>query len=75
MAVRAAIFRKKSDPLLKENIDYKNVNLLRKYISERGKIVPSRISGTSAKNQRLLTQAIKRARHLGLIPFIQNNLG
>ncbi len=75
MAVRAAIYRKKSDPLKNKAIDYKDVKLLSRYISERGKIVPSRISGISAKNQRALALAIKRARHLGLMPFVRNNLG
>ncbi len=51
-------------------IDYKDVRLLQGYISERGKIVPSRITAVSAKKQRELSQAIKRARHLGLLPYI-----
>ena len=75
MAVRAAIFRRKSDPLKNEDIDYKDIKLLSRYITERGKIVPSRISGVSQKNQRALATAIKRARHLGLLPFVRNNLG
>jgi len=50
-------------------IDYKDLNLLKSYISESGKIVPSRITGTSAKYQRQLTQAIKRARCLALLPY------
>ena len=49
-------------------IDYKDVKLLQRYISERGKIVPSRITAVSAKKQRVLAQAIKRARFLGLLP-------
>lgn len=52
-----------------EGIDYKEVNVLRKYVSERGKILPKRISGTCAKHQRQLTTAIKRARHVALLPF------
>jgi small subunit ribosomal protein S18 len=48
-------------------LDYKNVNLLQKYINERGKIVPRRISGISAKEQRLLCSAIKQARYLALL--------
>lgn len=75
MAVRAAIFRKKINPLKGKEIDYKDVKNLMHYISERGKIMPSRISGVSQKDQRKLTQAIKRARHLGLAPFVRNNLG
>ena len=51
-------------------IDYKDVRLLQGYISERGKIVPSRITAVSAKKQRELAQAIKRARQIGLLPFI-----
>lgn len=50
-------------------IDYKDVAKLRRYISERGKILPRRISGTCAKHQRQLTEAIKRARHIALLPF------
>ncbi|KOA20293.1 30S ribosomal protein S18 [Clostridium homopropionicum DSM 5847] len=50
-------------------IDYKDVNKLRKYVTERGKILPRRISGSCAKHQRVLTIAIKRARNLALLPF------
>ena len=53
-------------------IDYKDANLLRKYISERGKILPRRITGTCAKHQRALTVAIKRARHVALMPYVQD---
>ena len=56
-------------------IDYKDVKQLSRFITERGKIVPSRISGVSQKDQRALATAIKRARHLGLMPFVRNNLG
>ncbi|USS84643.1 30S ribosomal protein S18 [Fructilactobacillus ixorae] len=51
-------------------IDYKDVDLLKRFISERGKILPRRVTGTSAKNQRKLTIAIKRARIMGLLPFV-----
>ena len=51
-------------------IDYKDVDLLRKFITERGKILPRRISGLTAKQQRDLTIAIKRARIIALLPFI-----
>lgn len=51
-------------------IDYKDVRLLQGFISERGKIVPSRITAVSAKKQRELSRAIKRARHIGLLPYI-----
>jgi len=53
-------------------IDYKDVKLLQRFISERGKIVPSRITAVSAKKQRELAQAIKRARFLGLLPYVLN---
>ena len=52
-----------------ENIDYKDVARLRKFTSERAKILPRRITGTCAKHQRELTEAIKRARHVALLPF------
>ncbi len=51
-------------------IDYKDVKLLQRFVSERGKIVPSRITAVSAKRQRELAKAIKRARNLALLPFI-----
>lgn len=51
------------------DVDYKDVHLLRKFITENGKIVPSRITGTKARYQRLLARAIKRARFLALIPY------
>jgi small subunit ribosomal protein S18 len=50
-------------------IDYKDINKLKKYITERGKILPRRISGNCAKHQRQLTVAIKRARNVALLPF------
>ena len=50
-------------------IDYKDLNLLKAYVSETGKIVPSRITGTKAKYQRQLSDAIKRARYLALLPY------
>ena len=55
----------------KENneIDYKDVNKLKRYVSERGKILPRRITGNCAKHQRALTVAIKRARHIALMPY------
>jgi small subunit ribosomal protein S18 len=52
-----------------DSIDYKEVGRLRKYITERGKILPRRISGNCAKHQRQLTVAIKRARNVALLPF------
>ena len=64
--------RKKSCPFSGENgveIDYKDTKLLQKYISERGKIAPSRITSVSMKKQRELAAAIKRARFLALLPY------
>ena len=52
-----------------ESIDYKDINKLRKYVTERGKILPRRISGTCAKHQRELTASIKRSRNIALLPF------
>lgn len=52
-----------------ESIDYKDVMKIKKYISERGKILPRRISGNCAKHQRQLTTAIKRARYIALLPY------
>ena len=51
-------------------IDYKDINKLKRYISERGKILPRRITGNCAKHQRALTVAIKRARHLAMMPYV-----
>ncbi len=65
-------FRRKPTRFTKESadqIDYKDVNMLRDYVTETGKIVPSRITGASAKCQRQLATAIKRARYLSLIPY------
>ena len=52
-----------------EEIDYKDLNILKNYITESGKIIPSRISGTKTRYQRQLSTAIKRARYLALIPY------
>lgn len=58
----------------KENneIDYKDVAKLKKYVSERGKILPRRITGNCAKHQRALTVEIKRARHMAIMPYVQD---
>ncbi len=52
-------------------IDFKDVDLLKKFITDRGKILPRRVTGTSAKYQRMLAIAIKRARHMALLPFVK----
>ncbi len=65
--------RRKTCPFSGANapkIDYKDIKLLQRYISERGKIVPSRITAVSQKKQRELAKAIKRARFLGLLPYV-----
>ena len=65
--------RRKSCPFAGKNapkIDNKDVRLLQGFMSERGKIVPSRITAVSAKKQRELAKAIKRARHIGLLPYV-----
>jgi len=56
------------------DFNYKNEKKLRNYITERGKILPRRMSGTCAKHQRKLTNAIKRARYMGLLPFTSENV-
>ncbi len=53
-----------------ETIDYKDVPRLRRYLSERGKIVPRRVTGTCAYHQRQMTTAVKRARHVALLPYV-----
>ncbi len=72
MAQKPFFRRKKTCPFSGPNapkIDYKDTKLLQRYISERGKIVPSRITAVSAKKQRELAKAIKRARYLALLPY------
>lgn len=74
ITIRRPFFRrKKASPFAHPDapaIDYKDVKLLQRFISERGKIVPRRITAVTAKEQRALAQAIKRARHLALLPFV-----
>lgn len=53
-----------------EYIDYKDVTMLKHYVTERGKIIPRRITGATAKHQRMLTRAIKLARQIALLPFV-----
>ena len=72
MSRRPFFRRQKSCPFSGPNaptIDYKDVKLLQRFVSERGKIVPSRITAVSSKRQRALARAIKRARNLALLPF------
>jgi len=57
-----------------EYIDYKDVETLKRFINDQGKILPRRVTGTSARYQRQLSLAIKRARHLGLLPYVSQNL-
>jgi small subunit ribosomal protein S18 len=73
MAKQNFFRRKKSCPFSGEDaltIDYKDVKLLSRYISEKGKIIPSRITSVSAKKQRELARAIKRARYVALLPYV-----
>ncbi|MGD9639496.1 MAG: 30S ribosomal protein S18 [Alphaproteobacteria bacterium] len=73
MANRMFVRRRKSCPFSGENalkIDYKDIRLLSRYVSERGKIIPSRITSVSVKKQRELAKAIKRARFLALMPYV-----
>jgi small subunit ribosomal protein S18 len=73
VARRPFFRRRKSCPFSGPNapkIDYKDVRLLQRFISERGKIVPSRITAVSTQRQRELARAIKRARYLGLLPYM-----
>ncbi|MEE3392831.1 MAG: 30S ribosomal protein S18 [Lachnospiraceae bacterium] len=55
-----------------DTIDYKDVAKLKRYVSERGKILPRRVTGTCARHQRALTSAIKRARHLAMLPYVDD---
>lgn len=57
-----------------EYVDYKDIELLQRCLNEQGKILPRRITNTSAKFQRQLTKAVKRARHLALLPFVADNI-
>ena len=73
MAKQVFFRRKKACPFSGEDalqIDYKDVKLLSRYISEKGKIIPSRITAVSAKKQRELARAIKRARYIALLPYV-----
>jgi small subunit ribosomal protein S18 len=70
---RKSYFRKKVCKLClrkAKSVDYKDVDLLRKFVTDRGKILPRRITGTCSKHQRILSRAIKRARMAALLPFV-----
>lgn len=74
-AKQQVIRRKKADPFKIRGIkyiDFKDARMLSRYVNEQGKILPARITGVSSKMQRELTLAIKRARHLGLMPFVSD---
>lgn len=62
-------YRRRSRFSKLETVDYKDVDTLKKFVNERGKIVSRRASGLSAKQQRMITRAIKRARNMALLPF------
>ncbi len=57
-----------------EYVDYKDIELVKRYLNEQGKILPRRITNVSAKFQRQLTRAVKRARHMAMIPFVADSL-
>ena len=67
----SSFFKKRLSPMKPgDPIDYKDVDLLKKFITERGKILPRRLTGLTAKQQRDLTNAVKRARIVALLPFV-----
>ena len=73
-----AFHNKRKFCYFKENgiadIDYKDVKLLRRFVNDQGKIMPRRITGTSAKMHRKLVRAIKRSRSIALMPYVENNM-
>ncbi len=69
-----AYFRRRVSPIQPdEKIDYKDVDMLRKFVTERGKILPRRITGLTSKQQRDLTKAIKRSRIVALLPYVNED--
>nr|YP_009739134.1 30S ribosomal protein S18 [Palmaria decipiens]QIC19573.1 30S ribosomal protein S18 [Palmaria decipiens]BBI37274.1 30S ribosomal protein S18 [Palmaria palmata] len=69
-----ALYNKKLSPIKKtEVLDYKDIDLLRKFITEQGKILPRRSTGLTSKQQKKLTKAIKQARILALLPFLNKD--
>ena len=70
-----AIYRRKLSPLkTTETIDYKDVELLSKFLTEQGKILPRRVTGLTTKQQTKLTKAVKKARILALLPFVNRDI-
>lgn len=67
--------RRRPQQSVPEYVDWKDIDFLKRFIPERGKILPRRISGISAKDQRRIAQAIKRARSMALIPFVSDRSG
>ena len=73
MADYKQVFKKKPCQLCKENVeylDYKDTKLLRKFITDRGKIKPSRVTGNCTQHQKMVAQAVKRAREMALMPYV-----
>jgi small subunit ribosomal protein S18 len=69
------MYKRRLSPIpLDQKIDYKNRELLRRFITDQGKILPRRVTGVTSKQQRRITLAIKQARILGLLPFVQQDL-
>ena len=67
--------KQKTSPIsLNQKIDYKDIDLLTSFVTEQGKILPRRITGTSTKFQRKVAQAVKRARHIALMPYVADLL-
>ncbi|WP_183043057.1 30S ribosomal protein S18 [Candidatus Portiera aleyrodidarum] len=73
MLIRKKKYCKFTSEKIKE-IDYKKSDILKLYVAENGKIIPSRITGTKVRYQRKLTKAIKKARYLGLLPYIEKKI-
>lgn len=74
MVLPDKIMAKKSSLNDVKYVDYKDIELLKRYLNEQGKILPRRITNVPAHFQRMLTRAVKRARHLSLIPFVADSL-
>ena len=70
----SSFFKKRLSPIKPgDPIDYKDVDLLKKFITERGKILPRRLTGLTAKQQRMVARAIKRARQIALLPYVKRD--